>query len=622
MSKVPSYDFRKEAAIAINSGQSNAIILTGNTHGLFFLADDDIGEYVPLVDFLTAKWNIPGQILMVYEPDGRIRILDAAAPGKQNRNDDKPNREKIKDAWLQWKTGLTSTDLRIKEMLSAARLRSQAESMGDSFDALMRQAEKDPVIAFDLLRQFCLCSRTTLQGEAILNEHLIIVISEADMLLPEGEISRLTMTDRRVIGLCADWFADPLFINGSDAVVLVTESRSSMNTRITRLPELRALEVPFPDECERAHFIEWFIGQQPDARKANLCSSQDQLAKLTCGLSIHALRQLLVGACHLGLTVTPKDVIVRVEEYIRSQLGEDVVEFKRPEHNLDDVIGYAKLKGFLRREFIPRLQSTGPDSLSGAAVCGPIGSGKSFIFEAVAAEADMVVLVLKNIRSQWYGQTDVIFETLRSILDSLSRVLIFVDEADTQFGAVGPDAHETERRLTGKIQAMMSDPKLRGRIKWLLMTARIHYLSPDIRRPGRVGDLIIPVLDPDGDDRKSFIQWMVKRVMDAQLSDADMARLDSLTTGFSSASFASLRSELIGRAAGAKLTIDQIADVAADLIPPAIDETRRLQTLYALINCTRRSLIPDGYMAVAGDLAASKAAWLAEIRNLEARGIR
>ena len=38
---------------------------------------------------------------------------------------------------------------------------------------------------------------------------------------------------------------------------------------------------------------------------------------------------------------------------------------------------------------------------------------KTFIIEAVAAEMDMPVLVLKNIRSQWYGQTDVLFERLR-----------------------------------------------------------------------------------------------------------------------------------------------------------------------------------------------------------------
>ena len=89
-------------------------------------------------------------------------------------------------------------------------------------------------------------------------------------------------------------------------------------------------------------------------------------------------------------------------------------------------------------------------------------------------------------------------------------MLIFVDEADTQFGGVGADAHETERRLTGKIQAMMSDPALRGRVVWLLITARIHRLSPDIRRPGRAGDLIIPILDPEGPDRREFIAWAVR----------------------------------------------------------------------------------------------------------------
>ncbi len=57
--------------------------------------------------------------------------------------------------------------------------------------------------------------------------------------------------------------------------------------------------------------------------------------------------------------------------------------------------------------------------------------------------------MLKNIRSQWFGQTDVIFERLRRVLEALEKVVIFVDEADTQFGGVGEGAHETERRLTG-----------------------------------------------------------------------------------------------------------------------------------------------------------------------------
>ncbi len=328
------------------------------------------------------------------------------------------------------------------------------------------------------------------------------------------------------------------------------------------------------------------------------------------------MRQLLLGAAHSRRPLAPGDVIIKVEEHIRSQLGDDVVEFKKPLHTLDDVIGFAQLKAFIEAELLPRFRSSGQDALPGAGVAGPIGGGKTFIFEAVAASLDLPVLVLKSIRSQWYGQTDVIFERLRRVLEALQKVVIFVDEADTQFGGVEASAHATERRLTGKIQQMMSDPKLRGRVIWLLMTARIHLLSPDIRRPGRVGDLIIPVLDPEGKDRQDFVRWTLASVLDETPDDSTLAQFDALTSGYSAAAFASLRSHLKAKRAQGPLSLEKIAAVIHDHIPPAIQQTRRYQTLQALVNCTRRSLLPDPEVG-----PEVREQWQAEIRRLEAQGI-
>ena len=231
----------------------------------------------------------------------------------------------------------------------------------------------------------------------------------------------------------------------------------------------------------------------------------------------------------------------------------------------------------------------------------------------------MVVLVLKNIRSQWFGQTDVIFERLRRVLLALAKVIIFVDEADTQFGGVGADTHETERRLTGKLQAMMSDSELRGRVAWLLITARIHQLSPDIRRPGRVGDLIIPILDPEGPDREEFLRWTVKGSIAAELTAQQLKQLGEATRKYSTAGFAALRSELRAKVQENKgsLTVEQVMAVVTDLLPPAIEETRRYQTLQALINCTRRSLLPDPKVT-----DEDRKGWAAEVRALEAKGVR
>ena len=255
-------------------------------------------------------------------------------------------------------------------------------------------------------------------------------------------------------------------------------------------------------------------------------------------------------------------------------------------------------------------------------VCGPIGSGKTFIFEGLAGELDIPVLVLKNIRSMWFGQTDVIFERLRRLLMALVKVLIFVDEADTQFGGVGQDAHSTERRLTGKIQAMMSDPQLRGNITWLLMTARIYNLSPDLRREGRVGDIVVPVLDPSGDDREAFLRWTIAKVFPGSLPDDSVERLLKVTEDYSAASFASLRSDLEAATllkkdskTPGKLTLDEIIAVAEDRILPNIGPIRHYQTLQALLNCTRKSLLPGDYSPEIRE------SWLKEIARLEAIGI-
>lgn len=599
----PVYSFRKEAAIAMNSRLANSIILSGNVHGLFFEQE----EYLTLIDFLTSAWNTEGQIIIVYQPNGKIRILDEAC------------RNKLKDAWLTWKNGGSEIEAAIRDMLSLNRAKSQYKESNTFSNALLA-AEKDPLEALQFLRQLCICSRLEQDGKPILPERVVIIIEQADMLLPETDIAHCSAWDRQMVSFCREWFTDPLFGNGADAVIFVTETVSGMSSKITRLPQMKVIEVPFPGFDERLHYIRWFNKRLEKDERLNLWSSQEELAQITGGLSLHALRKLLLEASHLKQKIMPEDVVRHIREYILATLGEDVIEVKKPYNRLNDLVGFSDLKAFLKKEFIPRLSSTGKGALPGAAVCGPIGCGKTFIFEAVAAEADMLVLVLKNLRSKWFGETDVIFESLRQVLESLSNVLIFVDEADTQFGGVESSDEPTERRLTGKIQAMMSDPRLKGKVKWLLMTARIHLLSPDIRRPGRVGDLIIPVFDPEGDDCKAFIEWVTKPVLSTPLTDDDMNKLLAHTKGFSAASYSSLRTELLSRKG--PLDTEEITRIVSDIIPPAIDDTREYQKLQALLNCTRKSLLPKAIIGEVDDFPAKQKEWQEQVRMLERRGVR
>lgn len=618
MAEPAPYPFYSELARIINSGQSRSILVCGNIQDLFLVSGkDSAGEYVPLTDFLIEKTQVPGLIRLVYELNGPIRIIDPA------------QRRALCDGWVSWKLAGEAFD-ETDAALAGKQAKIQREVLENEFSRILQDAIGKPTVAMEFLRQLTICSRAkSSSGRQYLNDNLLILIEAADFLLPAGDggVTQFSPSDRQRISIVQDWFSDPGFLNGEDTVLMLAESRSLVHPRASRLPSVLEVQVPSPDEASRRRYIDWFLnGSGPELGKKlpkpQLWAGPDELARLTAGLSIHALRQMLIGAAHGGRPLSIDDVVAKVEEFIRAQLGDDVIEFKKPSHTLADVIGFTQLKKFIETEMIPRFRTSGPEALPGAAVAGPIGGGKTFIFEAAASALDLPVLVLKNIRSQWFGQTDVIFERLRRVLEALVKAVIFVDEADTQFGGVGADAHETERRLTGKIQQMMSDPQLRGRIIWLLMTARIHLLSPDIRRPGRVGDLIIPVLDPTGDDRREFLDWTIKPAGLGKLDDAGYARLDQLTAEYSAAAFTSLRSLLKAKAIAAKekgstLTMDEIAAIIHDQLPPAIEETRRYQTLQALVNCTRRSLLPDPQVS-----PETRAGWQAEIRRLELQGIR
>ncbi|MBN1974247.1 MAG: ATP-binding protein [Sedimentisphaerales bacterium] len=589
----------------LNAGQSKIVALTGNILDLFFSEKEN--DYVPIKNFLLSNWNIPEMnkwfILAVYELNKPVEFLN-----------DK-DRDDIKKAWVQVHTRYETDPAiaRVVRPFSVEKAEKQAE---ENFESDLRQTAENSIFALEFLRQLCLVSRVKVDGKQILNRDLIILVEGADLLIPQGDASRLSETDRRKIAICRDWFCDPEFMNGRDSVIFIAESRSRLNEEVSHLPQLLEVEIPSPDEGQRDSFISWFIKKQPEDTKTKFREggSMQELAGLTAGLSIHALMQLLKEKSYSGERIEESDIIIKVSDYIVSQLGgEDVVEFYRPKHKLSDVVGNVKLVKFLKEKFIPRIKLK-EGCISGAIVCGPIGSGKTFIFEAVAADLGIPVLVLKNLRSKWFGETDVIFERLRRCLESLGKALIFVDEADTQFGGVSQDVHETERRLTGKIQAMMSNPVLKGKIVWLLMTARISQLSPDIRRPGRCGDFIIPVLDPVGEDLKAFISFVLKPVM-KNISEQFLSEIARLTEGYYAASFACLKDDLISykiSQKGRELSENEIKEIILDRILNKGGKARRMQELNALLNCSHRSLLP-----CAEDVELSIKKWEEELKRLE-----
>lgn len=548
----------------INTGQSRSVILTGNVYDLFF----DGTNYVPLMPYLSSSCK-----------------ADAT-----------PERRGITQVMFELNRPvfLSGSDAGIAELHQNWKVFS-----GTELKDRLEQSNSNATFALELLRQMAVCNRSTRS----IKNNLLFLIEAADMLVPECEISRMSVSDRKRVVIIQDWLSDPKFMSAGDSVVLISESRSAIHSRISRLPNVLSIDIPLPNLETRLHFIEWFIAQ----RGTNFDKTPQVIAEETSGLSIHAIRQLLLSG-----NLSPANVNQKVEEYMVSQLGEGVVEYLRPTHKLGDIVGFKRVKEFSKTDLIPGFLN---GTISGAAVGGPIGGGKTYLCEAIASELGIPVIILKGIRSQWFGETDKIIERLRRLLESFHKVVIFVDEADTQFGNI-TDGHETERRLTGKIQAMMSDVRLKGRVIWFLMTARIHLLSADIRRPGRM-DLIIPILDPEGDDRREFINWTLGDLKPEDGSDpSNRERVWNLMKDYSAATFAALRSQIKQKKCQ---TLDEALKVAEDILQPDIESVRQYQTLQAKLNCTRKSLLFDPH-TTPSQIQSERDGWRKELARLEQQG--
>lgn len=521
-------NFLNEIKEFINSGISRSIVLTGNIYDLFY--DERNDRYVHLVDLLKNSL-----VAKVEENRKGIEHISYTLNNEINAS------FRVADMW--------------------DRLHQSSSS---DFSTRIKDTVNNIPYSLEMLRQICLVNSKTKESF-----NIICIIEAADMLFPDQELNRLNRQDRKSLEVVFDWFTNLEYIEGGNTTIMLAESRNSIHHRISRLPQVVEIEIPLPSLEDRLNFMR----HKSKGRKLN----KEDLANKTSGLSLHALRQLLTGD-----NIDDKRIYSKVEEYMTSQLGEGVVEFKKPTHRLADVVGNSKVKKFFANELIPSFLN---GSISGAAVGGPIGSGKTFICEAVAAELNIPVITLKNIRSKWYGETDKIFERLRRLLECFEKMVIFVDEADTQFGSVD-NGHDTEKRLTGKIQAMMSDNSLKGRVIWFLMTARIDKLSPDIRREGRM-DLIIPILDPSGDDIDEFIKWSCgDLIQDKSEFETIKEEIGSKPASF----YQMIKNHIKSK------KIDEWIDLynsIEDFSMPNTKDTRDYQSLQAKLNCTRKSLIFD-----------------------------
>lgn len=430
--------------------------------------------------------------------------------------------------------------------------------------------------------------RTLIEEDPRKRRRMAVIFDFGQYLVPPGDAAQIAgrVASRMVRFL--DWARNPWIRRVNMAFCVVSEGLSEINERLTSSPFVATVEIPMPNANARKSFIaERFRENSTPGTPAADLMNADQLAASSNGLSLLSLDHLIALASRSG-GVTIRQFQQLKKNAIERQCG-GYLEFVEPKHKLDLVVGLEAAVKRLRDD--AKLITDGHQEAApmGYLICGPVGTGKSFLAECYAGSIGIPCVKLRNFRSKYVGETEGNLQRVLTVLRSLGPVVVIIDEADASLGDRNQDGDSgTSGRVFSMIAQQMGDTLYRGRIIWMLLTCRPDLLPIDLKRQGRA-EVHIPLFYPHSEEEIRMMFGVMGRKNGIKL-DASTLTLNERHKTLSGADIESVvltarRCALIdGRD---EVTQDDIAQSLGQFIPSAQGIEKDMQEAAAVLECTQ-----------------------------------
>ncbi len=534
------------------SGTTAAFVLSGNTYDLFRVDADEGTRYGTLAEFLSEQLFGRWSLVLHYDLGRGLR----AFAGRDEQ--------------------------RLKAMVTLA-----TKKVGD-----LSALPKEPAATFAILDRFV---RNNIMAPDDDRLSVAVIIDQASYLFPSGEPGRQSLQSSSQLVTMLNWAMSPHVKRLNMAFVLVDEKLADLSDRLTGNPHVASIEVPLPNETDRATFLQ-ALGDAAAVQQFSDFTTAE-LAKLTAGISLTDLNVLVQSARETGRRLDG-NVFRSLKKRLLERQCHGLLEFIEPRWTLDTVVGHDAAKARLRED-TALLKRGALDTLPmGYLLCGPVGTGKSFLAQCLSGEIGVPCVVLKNFRSKYVGETEGNLEGVLSVLRAMGPVVVVVDEADAALGSREAEGDSgTSSRVFGMIAAQMGDTRYRGQIIWMLLTARPDLLPIDLKRQGRA-EVHIPLFYPTDEDeiRRMFVILAGK--LGSRLAAEDVPPIPQ-RGHLSGADIEGM----VGRAwrtallAGQDhITREALVEVVSQFMPSTQGLERDLQELAAIVECTDRQFLPPAIL--------------------------
>jgi AAA+ superfamily predicted ATPase len=437
-------------------------------------------------------------------------------------------------------------------------------------------------------------------------KRIAVVLDYGQYLAPAGDAASSVRSGAGRLVRILGWATNPLLRRVNVAIVLLTDSLAEMHPRLVTNPAVTTINVPLPDAQERERFA--LFTAAAAGMPADRMDAVNRTAAVAGGLTLESLRAVITMSARDGTPPDGPEFAAKKKDLIeRSCQG--LVEFIQPRLTLDAVAGHAEAKNRLETDARAIKRGQLESAPMGYLICGPVGTGKSFIAECYAGSVGIPCAMLKNFRSKYVGETEGNLEHALDVLRGLGPVVVVIDEADAALGnrESGGDSG-TSARVFSMIARQMGDTRYRGKIIWMLLTSRPDLLPIDLKRQGRA-EVHIPLFYPHDQAEMDAMFTAMARKSRVRLAPGLPGPID-LSLGLSGADIESVvlaaRRKGLERAADAgQPDPDTIsaADLEAaidDFMPSAQGLEKEMQEIAAVLECTEKRFLPERWREQVG----------------------
>jgi SpoVK/Ycf46/Vps4 family AAA+-type ATPase len=351
------------------------------------------------------------------------------------------------------------------------------------------------------------------------------IIKNADLLVPALQ-GGLDYDLNALASLIRDWANDSLLTNHSLATFLLTENLNDLHPLLVNNPRVAQVKVDLPKSAEIADALRFMSSAYSVALK-DFSADPTPVAEQLAGATLGAVESAVKTKQHRNEPLLSADLVKLKKELVeKDTIG--LIEFVSTSRTLNDLYGLEKIKVWLRQDVGLWEKNDTAALPKGYLLCGPVGTGKSFLMECLAGEAGVPVVKMKNFRDKWVGSSEGNLEKIFRLIHALGRCYVFIDEADQALGR--RDSASGDSGVSGRLYSMLAEEMgsstNRGKVIWVLASSRPDLIEVDLKRPGRV-DVKIPLF-PTTTPKEGFdLLRMLCRKRDLDIADTSFASLQS-----------------------------------------------------------------------------------------------